>query len=83
MMLNMKTVYKPRGVCSSAIDIETEDGIVKSVRFTGGCDGNLQAISRLVAGMSADDVVKHFEGIKCGRKDTSCPDQLAKALKAL
>ena len=73
-------MYKPHGVCSSAIDIEVEDGIVKSVCFTGGCDGNLQAISRLVAGMSADDVIKRFEGIECGKKKTSCPDQLAKAL---
>ena len=78
----MKTNYKTHGVCSSAIEIEVEDGLIKSVDFSGGCNGNLQAISRLVAGMNADDVVRLFEGIKCGRKNTSCPDQLAKALKA-
>ena len=77
----MKTVYKTHGVCSNYIDIETEDGIVRSVVFTGGCDGNLKGISRLLPGMSVDDVIKRFEGITCGRKNTSCPDQLAKALK--
>lgn len=79
----MITTYKTKGVCSSAIDIETEDGIVRSVRFTGGCDGNLQAISRLVPGMSVDDLVKIFKGVRCGRKSTSCPDQLAKALTSM
>ena len=79
----MKTTYKPRGVCSSAIDIEIEDGAVKSVCFTDGCNGNLQAISRLIEGMSTAEVIKHFEGIKCGRKSTSCPDQLAQALMQL
>ena len=79
----MKKVYKTKGTCSRFIEIETEDGIVKEVIFNGGCDGNLTGISRLVSGMSVDDVIKSFEGIKCGRKDTSCPDQLAKALKEL
>lgn len=74
-------IYKPNGVCSSLIDIDVEDGVIKSVHFTGGCDGNLQAISRLVVGKSADYIIEQFEGIKCGRKNTSCPDQLAKGLK--
>ena len=76
-------IYKPQGVCSRAIDFEVEEGQIKYVRFTGGCNGNLQAISCLVAGMSAADVIKKFDGIKCGRKKTSCPDQFAKALKLI
>ena len=79
----MKTVYKTRGTCSSEIEVEVEDGIIKDVRFTGGCDGNLQGISRLVTGRSADEVSALLKGIKCGRKDTSCVDQLARALGSL
>lgn len=75
-------IYKPQGVCSQAIDIEVEDGIVKSVRFQGGCNGNTQGIAALVQGMPAEEVIRRLEGIKCGFKDTSCPDQLAKALKS-
>ena len=74
-------LFKTSGVCSRSIDIAVEDGIVKHVSFNGGCDGNAQGISRLVEGQKAGDVVKLLEGIKCGRKNTSCPDQLAKALK--
>ena len=77
------SVYMTKGTCSREIDIEVEDGIIKSVLFHGGCDGNLKGISQLVAGMKADDVISLFEGIKCGRKDTSCPDQLAIALKSM
>ncbi|MBQ8314574.1 MAG: TIGR03905 family TSCPD domain-containing protein [Lachnospiraceae bacterium] len=73
--------YKTSGTCSSAIDFEVEDGIVKSVKFIGGCNGNTQGISKLVEGMPVDEVVSRLEGIKCGFKSTSCPDQLAKALK--
>lgn len=73
--------YTPRGVCSRSIHIEVEDGIVKSVSFRGGCDGNLQGISRLVAGMPVDEAIRRLEGIRCGAKSTSCPDQLARALK--
>lgn len=76
-------IYKPQGVCSQAIDIEVEDGIVKSVRFQGGCNGNTQGIAALVQGMPAEEVIRRLEGIKCGFKDTSCPDQLAKALKSI
>ena len=73
--------YKTSGTCSSAIDFEVEDGIVKNVKFIGGCNGNTQGISKLVEGMPTDEVISRLEGIKCGFKSTSCPDQLAKALK--
>ena len=73
--------YKTMGTCSSAIDFEVEDGIVKEVKFIGGCNGNTQGISALVKGMPVDEVISRLEGIKCGFKPTSCPDQLAKALK--
>lgn len=73
--------YKTSGTCSSAIDFEVEDGIVKNVKFIGGCNGNTQGISKLVEGMPVDEVISRLEGIKCGFKSTSCPDQLSKALK--
>jgi len=73
--------YKTTGTCSSAIDFEVEDGAVKNVKFIGGCNGNTQGISKLVEGMPAEEVISRLEGIKCGFKSTSCPDQLAKALK--
>jgi len=73
--------YKTSGTCSAAIDFEVEDGIVKNVKFIGGCNGNTQGISKLVEGMPVDEVISRLEGIKCGFKSTSCPDQLAKALK--
>lgn len=75
--------YKPQGVCSNAIDIEVEDGIIKSVGFTGGCNGNLQGISSLVSGMKIEDAISKLKGIKCGFKNTSCPDQLACALEKI
>ncbi len=75
--------YKTQGTCSSAIDIEVEDGIIKSVAFTGGCHGNLQGISRLVEGMQVEDAIARLKGIRCGFKNTSCPDQLARALASL
>ena len=74
-------VYKTHGVCSSAIEFEVKDGKVTGVRFVGGCSGNTQGIAALVEGMPLDEVVKRLEGIKCGSRPTSCPDQLAKALK--
>lgn len=77
-----KCSYKPKGVCSRQIDFEIDDGIVRNVRFTGGCNGNLQGIARLVEGMKADEVIEKLEGVNCNGKGTSCPDQLAKALKA-
>ena len=73
--------YKTMGTCSSAIDVEVEDGIVKEVKFIGGCNGNTQGVAALVKGMPVDEVISRLEGIKCGFKGTSCPDQLAKALK--
>lgn len=77
----MTVTYKPKGVCSSKIDIEVEDGIVTRLQFTGGCSGNLQGLSRLVTGMRAEEVIAKLEGLRCGGKATSCPDQLAKVLK--
>ena len=75
--------YQPKGVCSSAIDIDVQGDIIQSVTFTGGCSGNLQGISRLVTGMTVDDAISRLNGIKCGFKSTSCPDQLAQALESL
>ena len=75
--------YKPNGVCSSAIDIEVDGNVIRSVRFTGGCNGNLQGISRLVEGMNVEDAISRLKGIRCGFKNTSCPDQLAQALESL
>ena len=79
----MLYTYRPRGVCSQMMEIETEDNILKSVKVLGGCDGNLQGISRLVVGMNVDEVIARLEGIRCGYKPSSCPDQLAQALKAM
>ena len=73
--------YKTSGTCSQLIDFEVEDDIIKSVAFTGGCNGNLKGISALVAGMKVDDAILKLKGIKCGLKNTSCPDQLAHALE--
>ena len=77
----MQYTYTPHGVCSRMIRIDVEDGIVNQVQFVGGCSGNTQGISALVQGMPVDEVVKRLENIKCGSRPTSCPDQLAKALK--
>ena len=76
-------VYQPKGVCSKAIDVEVEGSVIKSVKFTGGCNGNLQGISSLVAGMKIEDAISRLRGIKCGVKNTSCPDQLACALQEI
>ncbi|MDY3859585.1 MAG: TIGR03905 family TSCPD domain-containing protein [Candidatus Limivicinus sp.] len=73
--------YRPRGVCSRLMEIEVEDGKIVSVRVTGGCSGNLQGISRLIEGMDVDEAIKRMDGIRCGVKPTSCPDQMAQALK--
>ena len=73
--------YTPKGVCSQKITFEIEDNKVKSVRFYGGCSGNTQGVARLVEGMDVGDAISRMEGIKCGFKSTSCPDQLAQALK--
>lgn len=76
----MTYTYKTEGTCSIEIGLEVEDGIVKSVAFKGGCNGNLQGISRLVVGMPVNEVISRLEGLQCGRRETSCPDQLCKAL---
>ena len=73
--------YTPRGVCSRAISVELDGDRVSHVEFAGGCDGNLHGIMSLVKGMKAEDVVARLEGIRCGGKATSCPDQIAQALK--
>ena len=75
-------IYKPQGVCSREIHLEVEGDIVKSVQFVGGCSGNTQGVAALVQGMNVDEAIRRLEGIKCGPKSTSCPDQLAQALKA-
>lgn len=79
----MKYEYTPKGVCSRKMIFEVEDGIIRSLKVEGGCNGNLQGISSLLIGQSVDDVIKRLEGIKCGMKPTSCPDQIAQALKEL
>ena len=76
-------IYKTSGTCSSAINLEVEGDIIKSVSFTGGCNGNLQGLSRLVEGMKVEDAISRLKGIRCGFKNTSCPDQLARALESL
>lgn len=73
--------YRPKGVCSQLIQFDIEDNKVRNVAFTGGCNGNLQGISRLIEGMDVEEAISRIEGIRCGFKSTSCPDQLAKALK--
>ena len=78
-----KIVYPTSGVCSQAIAIELEGDVVKSVQFMGGCQGNTQGISMLVRGMKADEVIARLDGIRCGSKSTSCPDQLACALRLM
>ena len=74
-------IYKTRGTCSTQIDVEVDGDIIKSVKFTGGCNGNLQGVSRLVEGMKAEDAIAKLRGIKCGFKPTSCPDQLSYAIE--
>lgn len=74
--------FTPTGVCSKDIELEITDGKIESVVFTGGCNGNLKGISALVQGMDAREVQGRLRGIKCGYKDTSCPDQLALAIDA-
>ena len=74
--------YKTKGTCSREITFSVEDGKVKNVQFFGGCNGNLKGIAALVEGCDIDEVISRVEGICCGMKSTSCPDQLAQALKA-
>lgn len=77
----MEISYTPKGVCSRQIDIVLEDGVIKSVKFTGGCNGNTQGVAALAVGMTPQEYIARCKGIHCGTKDTSCPDQLAHALE--
>lgn len=77
----MQFTYKTSGVCSRVIEIDVENDLVRSVRYIGGCNGNTQGISKLVVGMQIDEVISRLENINCNGRGTSCPDQLAKALK--
>ena len=74
-------IYKTKGVCSQAIEVEVDGDTVKSVQFVGGCNGNTKGIASLVQGMKVDEVIKRLKGTDCGGRGTSCPDQLAKALE--
>ena len=77
----MTYTYTPKGVCSRRMTVELEDGIIRSVQVEGGCNGNLQGISRLVVGMTAREAIARMKGIRCGFRPTSCPDQLSQALE--
>ena len=77
----MHITYRPRGVCSELMEIDVEDNIIQKVEVLGGCNGNLQGISRLLVGMPVEDAIERLRGIRCGFKMTSCPDQLSKALE--
>ena len=76
-------IYKTKGTCSTSIDVELKDGVIDSVKFTGGCNGDLQGISALVKGMKPEEAISRLKGIRCGFKPTSCPDQLAHALEEM
>ncbi len=78
----MQYEYKTKGTCSQRILFEIDEGKVKNVQFIGGCSGNLQGIGKLVEGLTPEEIIEKIEGIRCGMKPTSCPDQLAKALKS-
>ena len=78
----MQYTYKTKGTCSQMISFEVNNDIVTNVQFYGGCNGNLKGIGKLVEGMNIDEIIARVEGIQCGMKATSCPDQLAQALKA-
>ena len=78
----MTITYRPKGVCSRLMRVEVENGIIRKVEVQGGCSGNLQGIASLIRGMKVEEVIQRLDGIRCGNKSTSCPDQLAKALRA-
>ena len=73
--------YRPQGTCSKLMTFELEDGVIKKLEVIGGCSGNLQGLTRLIEGMRAEDAIKKLRGIRCGFKQTSCPDQFATALE--
>ena len=74
--------YTPKGVCARHLDIDIENDVIVAATFTGGCSGNTQGVTKLLIGMTVDEAIARLEGIRCGAKSTSCPDQLACALKA-
>ena len=74
-------IYQTKGVCSRAIEIEIEDGVILSVKYQGGCSGNTQGVAALARGLKVEDAIERLNGIRCGAKSTSCPDQLSVALK--
>ena len=78
-----KVIYSPKGVCSRQIELEVDGNKIASCKFIGGCSGNTQGVAALVAGMNIDDAITRLEGIRCGFRPTSCPDQLAQALKTV
>ena len=73
--------YTPRGVCARGIAIDVDGDVIQSVKVTGGCDGNLKGVASLLVGMPVDEAIRRLDGIRCGAKPTSCPDQIARALK--
>ena len=79
----MTFTYNPKGVCSRQFKIDVENGVVNSIAIVGGCSGNLQGIASLLKGMKVEDAIARMEGIRCGFKSTSCPDQIAQALKTV
>lgn len=79
----MQYIFNTTGTCSKQILLDVEDGVINDVKFLGGCNGNLQGISKLVKGQKVEDIIDKLQGIKCGMKDTSCPDQLSKALQTI
>lgn len=79
----MMMKYTPKGVCAREFQIDVEDGVIRSVSATGGCSGNLQGVGALLRGMKVEEAISRIEGIRCGNKATSCPDQIAQALKTL
>lgn len=79
--MNKHIEYRTSGTCSRMITLDVEDGVITACKFSGGCHGNTQGVAALVCGMKAEDAIAKLEGIKCGFKNTSCPDQLARALK--
>jgi uncharacterized protein (TIGR03905 family) len=79
--MSKKFTFYPEGVCSMMIEIELDGTCISDVTFTGGCNGNLSGISKLIKGMDANEVISRLEGTRCGSKETSCPDQLSKALR--
>ena len=75
--------YNTKGTCARAVIVDVEDGVITSCKFVGGCHGNTQGVAALVIGMTAEDAIKRLSGIRCGMRNTSCPDQLARALKEM